>query len=164
MKEALEKFLPPVGGVTAVIVLFVVPEYLIFGFDEQARRDWVRMLPAAIMSPFIWAMAITWAWGSIAFWFMCLKDGSPHVVFFGTLISFALFLPGVRIPRYWIQRIVYDNVPAFGSNPNNIYAVTGLNSIGLGLQWAFQGAVAGLAVGAVLTVAFLIVRGLRRLV
>jgi hypothetical protein len=43
-----------IGVFVFFVVMFIVPEYLIFGFDEEARRDWVRMLPAAVMGPFVW--------------------------------------------------------------------------------------------------------------
>lgn len=135
--------------VAGVIVLIVIPEVLIFGFDQEARDDWTRMIPVAVIGPIMWDMAI----GSLCFGIYMLfskelegqAKSSPAILSF----SFALIYPGVRVPYYWIKRIVFEDVPAFGYNPDNIYAVAGLNTMGLGILWAIEGALAGLLLGCI---------------
>ena len=151
-----------IGVFVFFVVMFIVPEYLIFGFDEEARRDWVRMLPAAVTGPFVWMVPIILAASGIGALFMSLKTGNPFAILLGVVVSFSLVNPGVRIPHYWVQRIVLDDVPAFGMNPNNIYAVTGLNSIGLWFIWAFQGARASLPIAVALAALAAIIWVLRR--
>jgi hypothetical protein len=119
-------------------VVVVVPEVLIFAFEAEAREDWPRMLPVALFAPFCWALTIfAFVFGFWSLW-QSLRKKEFHTLPF----SLALAYPGIRVPFYWIKRIVIEDVPAFGDNPDNIYAVAGLNTLGLGTLWALEGALA----------------------
>jgi len=111
IKNRLSDILLALLLVSGFIVYFVVPELLIFVFETEAREDWTRMLPVALFGPFLWGMAI---FSLIAgFWFLwqSIRERELHMLPF----SFALIHLGIRVPFYWIKRIVIDNVPAFGT-------------------------------------------------
>lgn len=126
-----------------VLLGFVAPLFLIFGFDSEARSDWPRMIPAAVMGPIIWMMAMFGlGLGSFEL-FKSIKDKT----FFEELPGLcAMIFPGLFVPYYWIKRIVFDDVPAFGYNPDNIYAVAGLNSFVFGIGLVLAGLLVGSAI------------------
>lgn len=125
----------------ACIALFI-PEYLIFGFSEDARRDWPRMLYGAIIGPFMW-------WGAL--FALAVGTFTLHKVIRekrADLLPFtlALIYGGIRVPIYWIQKIVIQDVPAFGHHDETIYAVTTFGSMAHGLIWALEAYVVTLLV------------------
>ena len=146
--ENIKKGLLVIVGIIGIIVAIIVPEVLVF-FNQEARDDWGRMFVVAVTAPFIWSLALGALIYGILMLYEALKntdrEGLPLLIF-----SFALIYPGIRIPHYWIKRIVIDEVPAFGYNPDNIYAVAGLNSMSLGPLWAIEGAIAGLLLYAII--------------
>ena len=126
--------------VSLFIVCFVVPEVLIFAFEAEAREDWMRMLPVALFAPFFWTMSVCALVGGFWFIWQSIRERELYMLPF----SLALIYPGIRVPFYWIKQIVIEDVPAFGYNPDNIYAVTGLNTMGLGILWAIEGGIVAL--------------------
>ena len=141
--------LSPIENFFATLFMIIVTvglvgsEFLIY-YNQEARDDWTRMLPSAIFGPFIMAFALSIACIGIGLLWTFYKSDDWALA----PLCLVFIYPGVRMPCYWIQRIVIDKVPAFGYNPDNIYAVTGLNSMALGLLWALE----GLAVGGFLAI------------
>ncbi|MCX6722223.1 MAG: hypothetical protein NTY04_03465 [Candidatus Staskawiczbacteria bacterium] len=139
-------------GVICFSVIFVVPEILIF-WQKEARDDWPRMSFSAIIDPIFWNVGVWSLCGGIYSLYDSVKSRDMGMI----PGAFALLYVGVRLPYYWIKRIVIDNVPAFGYNPDNIYAVTGINSMFLLVWWGIH----ALIIAAVLLV---ITNGIRRMV
>ncbi|MFH1759426.1 MAG: hypothetical protein ABH822_02630 [Patescibacteria group bacterium] len=122
------------------LLILVVPEILIFGFDQEACDNWTRMLPVAIFAPFFWSMAIFALGVGIFLLYQSFMDEQIELL----PVSIALICPGVFIPCYWIKRIIIDDCPAFGNNPDNIYAVAGLNTMAFGIICFAGGLIIGL--------------------
>lgn len=122
--------------VILTVVIFVVigvPEILIF-WQKEARDDWPRMLLSAIIDPLFWNFGIfAFCMGIYSLYDSIVSRDADKFPF-----AVALLYVGIRLPYYWIKRIVIDNVPAFGYNPDNIYAVTGINSMLLLVRWGIH--------------------------
>lgn len=129
-EEYLGSVLPAVSFLS-----FCIAEFLIF-YSPDAREDWPRMLTCAIISPFMFTLAVyAMLWGLVAiypvsvcfFHFIKFKDLQ------GLLESCVTFCVssaiGGGIIAYWVYAIVVERCPAFGYNPFNTYAVVGVNTV-----------------------------------
>lgn len=131
------------------LIGMIVSEFLIY-HNPEARADWIRMLPCAIIGPFIFGTACMGMLLGIS----CLlrvpecimnmiKDSNSEELIGPFVGSFAgIFGCGGTIYR-WIKYIIIENYPAFGYNPNNVYAVVGINSMFLMPIMIIIGGIAG---------------------
>jgi hypothetical protein len=109
-----------------------------------------KVLFMAIVDPLPLLLAICAGFLGILGTLQMCESGSWHC----TPLMLSPVYPAIRIPYYWYERIVVEKVPAFGSNPDNVYAVMGLNSWTLGVLWFAE----ALVVGAILALILLVIR------
>lgn len=131
-------------------ISFIAAEIMIF-YNHEARENWCRMLPCALMSPFMFMIAGIGA----VFGVISLVSAIPQRFMefvrtgnFGELPGNCMFagvclLAGGGTVYRWIKYIIIENYPAFGYNPDNVYAVAGLNT----MIFMPMGAIGGLVLG-----------------
>ncbi|MEI7424717.1 MAG: hypothetical protein WCK10_01200 [Candidatus Staskawiczbacteria bacterium] len=142
----------PIFLLLLLLLSLIGAEYLIY-YNHEARENWTRMLPCAIISPFLFIIAIIGTISGMAG--LVQIPGSVYKLITGdysidqagplALTGGGLFGCGGTVYR-WIKYIVIDNYPAFGYNPDNVYAVTGLNTMFLMPIMIIVGALAGLII------------------
>lgn len=137
-------------GLMILLSLFFwgIPEYLILGFEQEARDDWPRMLPSILIGPSLWNGALFISALGVYVIYMSIKEKMYVIVLCGVY----MLIPGIGIPYYWIKRIIVDDVPAFGYNPDNIYAVTGINTMDYLMLWGIVGLGFGFVIAFILTI------------
>jgi hypothetical protein len=129
-----EKILAILGVLGLSIVIFI-PEFFIY-YNHEAREDWGRMLPCAIIGPLMFYIACALLVVGVILirhifiHLVAVAKGEnclELVMLCGATIG-CLASGGGTIYR-WIKFIIIDNYPAFGYNPDNVYAVAGLNTV-----------------------------------
>ena len=147
-----------------LVIGFISAEFFVF-YNPEARSDWTRMMPCAITAPFTFGIACLGAvMGLIGLTKIpdCiyrLATGSENIELIGPFIcaGIGLFGGGGTIYR-WVKYIIIDNCPAFGYNPDNVYAVVGINSMFLLPIMAIVGAIGGAIVYWILRIIISITR------
>ena len=127
-------------------------------YNHEAREDWCRMLPCALMSPFMFMVAVLGAVSGIVSMVYAVPKRFMEFIktgHFGELPSNCMFAgtcltAGGGTVYRWVKYIIVDNYPAFGYNPDNVYAVVGLNTMVFMVVAAVGGLVLGLMLCAVL--------------
>ncbi len=159
MSEKIESILnnwAPHIFLGTLLVGFFGAEFLIF-YNPEARADWTRMLPCAVFSPYMFAVALLGAVIGLVslvyvpiFLVKYIRGKECENLLETCILAGVGLISGGGTVFRWIKYIVIDAYPAFGYNPDNVYAVVGLNTFAFLIVASIVGLIVGFIVFGIL--------------